>query len=107
MVSLPFEILTTIFKEVNLNDVRDLRNVRSASRTFCAAATPIAFRTFSVITSRRSAQNLRRLFDVPDIAAHIREVSYHDTGTNRRGRVQYGGAYSTRHTVIDISPNLL
>jgi hypothetical protein len=100
MVFLPSEILATIFKEVNLNDVRDLRNVRTASRTLCAAATPIAFRALSVITTKRSAENLRRLFDVPDIAAHIREVSYRDTGAGRRGRIKKCGASSTPHRLI-------
>ncbi|KAI9453702.1 hypothetical protein BJY52DRAFT_1418162 [Lactarius psammicola] len=81
---LPFEILTAIFEEVN--NVRDLWRIRTASRTLCAAATPIAFRALSVVTTRGSAQNLGRLFDDPDIAAHVREVAYHDTGVDRRGR---------------------
>ncbi len=91
-VCLPFEILTAIFEEVD--DVRDLWHVRTASRTLCAAATPSAFRVLSVISTRGSAQNLGRLFDVPDIAAHVREVTYHDTGADRRGRTQKYGASS-------------
>ncbi|KAH9019557.1 hypothetical protein EDB85DRAFT_2007873 [Lactarius pseudohatsudake] len=80
---LPFEILTAIFEKVD--DIRDLSRIRTASRTFCAAATPIAFRNLSVITNKGSAKNLRRLFDVPEIAAHVRRVTFHDTDTNRRG----------------------
>ena len=90
MVILPFEILVAIFEEVD--DVQDLWNVRAASHTLCAAATPIAFRTLSAIATRRSAQNLGRLIDLQDIAAHVREVSYHDTGVDSRtGRsLKYG-----------------
>jgi hypothetical protein len=103
---LPSEILAAIFEEVN--DIRDLRNVRSASRTLCAAATPIAFRFIFVVTTQSSAQNLGRLFDVPEIAAYIREVSYRDTGADpaRRGRRIKYGASSTPHPVNDISVNL-
>jgi hypothetical protein len=97
-------VTISIFEEVN--DIRDLRNVRSASRTLCAGATPIAFRFLSVITSQSSAQNLGRLFAVPEIAAHIREVSYRDTGADRRGRTQKYGESSIPHPKNDISVNL-
>jgi hypothetical protein len=80
---LPPEILAAIFEKVD--DLRDLRHVRMASRTLCATATPFAFRALSVITTSASAQNLGRLFDIPNIAAYIREVSYHDTGPDERG----------------------
>ncbi|KAH9173967.1 hypothetical protein EDB89DRAFT_645473 [Lactarius sanguifluus] len=80
---LPFEILTAIFEKVD--DIRDLSHIRTVSRTFCAVATPIVFRNLSVITTKGSAKNLRRLFDVPEIAAHVRRVTFHDTDTNRRG----------------------
>ena len=96
---LPVEILNAIFEEVD--DVRDLWHVRTVSRTLCAAATPIAFRVLSVITTR-SARNLGRLFDVPDIAAHVREVVYHDTGTDRRGRTLKYGASPPPHFINDI-----
>jgi hypothetical protein len=75
---LPFEILIAIFEKVH--DVQDLRNIRTASRTLCAAATPIAFRRLSVTSTAGSAQNLGRLFDVPEIAAYVKEVAYRDTG---------------------------
>ncbi|KAI9453704.1 hypothetical protein BJY52DRAFT_804066 [Lactarius psammicola] len=83
-VRLPLEVLTAIFEEVD--DVHDLLHARMASRTLCAAATPFTFRVLSVITTRGSARNLGQLFDAPDIATHVREVSYHDTGADRRGR---------------------
>ncbi|KAI9453706.1 hypothetical protein BJY52DRAFT_1189402 [Lactarius psammicola] len=83
-IRLPLEVLTAIFEEVD--DSHDLLHVRMASRTLCAAATPFAFRVLSVITTRGSARNLGQLFDAPDIATHVREVSYHDTGADRRGR---------------------
>ena len=73
-ICLPFEILTAIFEEVD--DVQDLHHVRIASRTLCAAATTIAFRVLSVTNTAGSVQNIGRLFDVPDIAAHIKEVAY-------------------------------
>ncbi|KAH9173962.1 hypothetical protein EDB89DRAFT_1904911 [Lactarius sanguifluus] len=82
---LPLEILTAIFEEVG--GVRDLCNVRIVCRTFCATATPIAFRVLSVIATRGSARNLGQLLDVPDIAAHVREVAYLDTGADRKGRM--------------------
>lgn len=92
---LPFELLAAIFEEVI--DLQDLRNARLASRTMCAAATPIAFHHLSVIATRTSAQNLGWLFDVPYIAAHIRVVSYHDTGTDGKGRILKYGASSSAH----------
>jgi hypothetical protein len=90
---LPLEILTAIVKE--LDDVQDLRNVRMSCHFLCATATPIAFRTLSVITTKRSAQNLGRIFDLPDIAAHVREVSYQDADTDRKGRALNYGAFET------------
>src|SRR6266702_1532482 len=90
IIRLPLEILTAIVEEVD--DIRDLCHVRMASRTLCAAATPSAFRILSVITTRGSAKNLGRLFDVPDIAAHVKEVAYHDT--DKRGRTLRYGASS-------------
>lgn len=41
---IPFEILTAIFEQ--FDDVADLRNLRTVSRTFCAVASPLAFRAF-------------------------------------------------------------
>jgi hypothetical protein len=88
MTHLPLEILAIIVQGL---DVQDLRNVRMASHALCAAATPNAFRTLSVIASKGSAQNLRRLLDLPDIAAHVRKVTYHDTGADEKGRtLNYG-----------------
>ncbi|KAH9007449.1 hypothetical protein EDB85DRAFT_239055 [Lactarius pseudohatsudake] len=83
-IYLPFEIVTAIFEEID--DVRDIWHIRTVSRTLSAAATPFAFRILSVISTKGSAQNLGRLFDVPDIAAHVREVTFHDTDTDRKGR---------------------
>ncbi|KAH9059844.1 hypothetical protein EDB87DRAFT_730558 [Lactarius vividus] len=83
-IYLPFEILTAIFEEVD--DVRDIWHIRTVSRTLSAAATPFAFRILSVISTKGSAQNLGRLLDVPNIAAHVRKVTFHDTDTDRRGR---------------------
>jgi hypothetical protein len=78
---LPFEILNAIFEQVD--DVQDLRNIRTASRTFCAVAAAIAFRILSVKSTAESAQNLGRLFDVPEIAAYVKEVTYRDTGAEK------------------------
>jgi hypothetical protein len=90
---LPFEILTAIFKEAD--DVRDLLNLRTTCRTFCTAATPFAFSTLFAISTRASAQNLGRLLDHQDMAAYVREVYFHDTGADRRGRTLNYGASST------------
>ena len=87
----PLEILTAIVKE--LDDVRDLLNLRMACHYLCAITTPIAFRTLSVIATKRSAQNLGRLLDLPDITAHVREFTFND-GADRRGRVLNYGAFS-------------
>ena len=92
-IHLPLEILIAIFKE--LDDVQDLRNVRMTCHALCTAVTPIAFRTLSVTSTKRSAQNLGRLLDLPDIAAHVRKFTYNDTGAiTRRGRVLNHGAFS-------------
>ena len=88
----PLEILTAIVKE--LDDVQDLRNVRMACHYLCAVTTPIAFRTLSVIATKRSAQNLGRLLDLPDITTHVREFTFNDTGADGRGRVLNYGASS-------------
>ncbi|KAH9173971.1 hypothetical protein EDB89DRAFT_646689 [Lactarius sanguifluus] len=82
---LPIEVLAAIFEEVE--DVRDLCHVRTACSTFCAIATPIAFRVLSVNATGGSAKNLGQLLDVPDIAAHVREVAYRDTGADKKGRM--------------------
>jgi hypothetical protein len=100
-IYLPFEILAAIFEQVD--DFRDLRHVRMAGRTLCAAATPFAFRALSVITTSASAQNLGRLFDLPDIAAHIREVSYHDIGAHRCGKILECGTFSLHHPISNIT----
>ncbi|KAH8997864.1 hypothetical protein EDB86DRAFT_2828712 [Lactarius hatsudake] len=84
-IYLPFDILTAIFEEVE--DVHDLLHIRIVSHTFCAAATPIAFRVLSVIATTESAQNLRQLFDVPDIANHVREIAFRDSDTDGTGRI--------------------
>ncbi|KAH9008654.1 hypothetical protein EDB85DRAFT_2283598 [Lactarius pseudohatsudake] len=70
-IRIPLEILTAILEEVD--DVQDLWHIRTASRTLCAVATPIAFRVLSAIPTRTSAENIGRLFDSPDVAAHVRE----------------------------------
>lgn len=92
-IRLPLEILTAIVNE--LDDLQDVRNVRMASHALCAAATPTAFPALSVIATKRSAQNLGQLFNIPDIAAHVRKVSFHDMGTtDRKGRTLNYGASS-------------
>lgn len=77
-IRLPFEILTAIFEQVE--DIRDLCHVRVVGRALHAAATPIVFRVLSVTNTEESAPNIGRVFDVPDIAAHVREVSFCDAG---------------------------
>ena len=79
-IGLPVETLIAIFEEVD--DVQDLCHLRMANRALCAITTPLAFSSLSVITTSSSAQNIGRLFDLPDIAAHVKEVSYHDKGAN-------------------------
>ncbi|KAH9016653.1 hypothetical protein EDB83DRAFT_2438664 [Lactarius deliciosus] len=87
-IRLPIEILTAIIEEVD--DPQDLWHIRTANRALCAVATPLAFRVLSAIPTRRSAKNIRRLFDSPDIAAHVREVSFYDTDIyGREGSPMY------------------
>jgi hypothetical protein len=100
-ICLPFEILIAIAEEVD--DAMDLYHLRTASHAWCAAATPFAFRALSVITTKGSAENIGRLFDLPDIAPHIREVSYHDTSANRKGRDVKPGTHHPHHPTNDIS----
>lgn len=90
-ICLPAELLTAIFKEVE--DIQDLRHVRLACRTLCAAATPIAFRVLSVTRTRGSAQYLGRLLDNSDIAVYVREVFYRGIGAERKEREpEHGGS---------------
>jgi hypothetical protein len=104
-ICLPFEILTAIFEKVD--DVRDLRHVRTASRTFCAVATPIAFRVLSVASTGGSAHNLGRLFDVPEIATYVREVAYCDTGVDGRKSISFqelkSGVSSPPHPINELT----
>lgn len=53
---IPFEILTAIFEQ--FGDVADLRNLRTVSRTFCAVASPLAFRALSVLTPKKAPKIL-------------------------------------------------
>jgi len=76
-IHLPFEILTAILQEVD--NTHDLLLVRTASRTLCAAATPIAFRVLSVVNTSESAENIGRLFDISRVVVHVREVVYEGT----------------------------
>ena len=80
-VCFPFEILNAIFEQVN--DVKDLRNIRTVSHTFCAVVTPIAFCILSIKSTAENTPNLGWLNDVPEIAAYIREVTYHDMGVKK------------------------
>ncbi|KAH8977596.1 hypothetical protein EDB92DRAFT_1957813 [Lactarius akahatsu] len=101
-IYLPFDILTAIFEEID--DVRDLWHIRTASRTFCAAATPFAFHVLSMIATKGSAQNLGQLFDVPDIADHVREITFRDTDIDRRGRtINHGASFPPSPHVINIT----
>ncbi|KAH9032747.1 hypothetical protein EDB85DRAFT_2145313 [Lactarius pseudohatsudake] len=102
MTCLPLEVLTAIVKEVD--GVRELCNARIVCRTFCATATPIAFRVLYVIPTKGSAKNLGQLLDVPDIAAHVREVAYRDTGADRKGRMlKHVRANAIRELAISFS----
>jgi hypothetical protein len=92
-IRLPAEVLTAILKEVD--DIQDLWHVRMACSTLCAAATPIVFRVLSVTRARGSAQHLGQLLDDPDIAAHVREVCYRDSGADSTGRELEHGASSS------------
>lgn len=100
-IRLPLEVLTAIVKE--LDDVQDLCNIRMVCHAFCAIVTPIAFRSLSVISTKGSAQNLGRLLDLPDIAAHVREVSFHDKGADRRGRALKYGVFCLHHLINEIT----
>jgi hypothetical protein len=100
-IRLPLEVLTAIVKE--LDDVQDLYHVRMVCHTLCAVVTPIAFRSLSVIATRGSAQNLGRLFDLPDIAAHVREISFRDKGADRRGRALKFGAFGLHDPINKIT----
>ena len=66
---LPFEILTTIFEQVD--DVQDLRHVRIASRTLCTAAIPITFRVLSV----NSTEEAPKILDGSLVSRRLRPMS--------------------------------
>jgi hypothetical protein len=100
-IRLPVETLIAIVKEVE--DVQDLRHLRVVSHALCAVATPLAFPALSVIATSSSAKNLGRLLDLPDIAAHVKEVSYHDTGADRSGKMLECGASSLHHPISNIT----
>ena len=96
-IYLPLEVIAAIFEQVD--DFQDLCHARMSSRALCAAATPFAFRALSVATTSASAQNIGRLFDLPDIAAHIREVSYHDMDPDDNEWSPKYGVFSPSHLI--------
>jgi hypothetical protein len=69
IIGLPFEILLSIIEQVD--DVQDLRRIRTTSRALCAAATPIAFRAHSVASNGESARNSGQLLDIPNLATQV------------------------------------
>ncbi|KAI0259354.1 hypothetical protein BC834DRAFT_634556 [Gloeopeniophorella convolvens] len=83
-IYLPVEIWTAIFEEVP--DTHDLISARRASRMLCATATPFAFRVLFVAGTRRSAQGLKHLIESPQIAVHVKEIIYRDTGLDSKGK---------------------
>lgn len=95
-IDLPLEILAAIFEQVGFGD---LYRARMASRALCAAATPIAFRALSVYSNSESTRDSRRLFDQPNIAVHIREVSYHGTDPYESGSLPRYGVFSPSHLI--------
>ncbi|KAH9022086.1 hypothetical protein EDB83DRAFT_2679220 [Lactarius deliciosus] len=64
-INLPFDILTAILDE--LEDFRDIWHIRTANRTLKRPKSWTAF-------------------GIPDIAAHVRQVTFHHTDTDRWGR---------------------
>lgn len=102
MTIYPPEILDAIFDKVD--NVRDLCHARMANRALCAAATPFAFRCFralSVHPNSTSARYIGRLFDQPNIAFHIREVSYHGTVPYESGSLPNYGVFFPSHLIED------
>ena len=95
-IDLPPEILAAIFEQVGFGD---LCHARMASRALCAAATPIAFRALSVYPNSARARYSGRLFDLPNIAFHIREVSYHGTDPYESGSLSHYGVFSLSHLI--------
>ena len=95
-IDLPLEILAAIFEQVGFGD---LYRARMASRALCAAATPIAFRALSVYSNSESTRDSRRLFDQPNIAVHIREVSYQGTDPYESGSLPRYGVFSPSHLI--------
>jgi hypothetical protein len=73
-------ILTAIFKKVD--DFRDSRDAQVDGHALCTAMF-IAFGPYFVVTAKTSAQHLGRLFDLPDIMAPVKEVSYQNTDADR------------------------
>ncbi|KAI0038597.1 hypothetical protein FA95DRAFT_1613258 [Auriscalpium vulgare] len=73
--SLPTEIILIIVNDVS--SLQDLRNLRTAGRAFCAAATPRAFRTVGATNRRDNALGLVSLLK-SDLANYVREVVYRE-----------------------------
>ncbi|KAI0046509.1 hypothetical protein FA95DRAFT_1573132 [Auriscalpium vulgare] len=86
--TLPVELLEHIVAEIPRESVQDLLRVRAASRTFCAIATPGAFRSVGVTNTKRSAESLKQLLSREHLAQHVEEVVYSDRAAQTGGRVE-------------------
>ncbi|KAI0040714.1 hypothetical protein FA95DRAFT_1647013 [Auriscalpium vulgare] len=80
--SLPVEILLMIVNEVTSS--HDSRNLRAINKSFCAFATPRAFRTVGATNRRDSALGLASLLQ-SDLARYVKEAVYRDYAADEHG----------------------
>ncbi|KAI0060717.1 hypothetical protein BV25DRAFT_924586 [Artomyces pyxidatus] len=81
---LPTELLKMIVDEV---PTEELGNIRAASQTFCALATPRLFRTLRVTSTLESADSLANVVRSPEVAPYVKEVVFCNRGAAADGRV--------------------
>ena len=86
MNTCPVELLALIVEHVPTD--KGLRSLRAVDKTFCALATPLAFRRAYVTNSLPSAQGLRALMECHELAKTVETIIFrwNDTYSDTEGK---------------------
>ena len=86
MNTCPVELLALIVEHVPTD--KGLRSLRAVDKTFCALATPLAFRRAYVTNSLPSAQGLRALMECHELANTVATIIFrwNDTYSDTEGK---------------------
>ncbi|KAI0060750.1 hypothetical protein BV25DRAFT_1827643 [Artomyces pyxidatus] len=97
--ALPTEVLKMILGGLSVDE---LRRVRAVNTTFCAIATPAAFRSVGATNTKESAQSLENVLSTKGIARYVQEVVYRDEGADGKDGMELNPWMPDRVTKFDI-----